>query len=359
MNPPTLIAFARVLKPSMLTGLFLGLLLAAQFVLFSNRCTTDFVRDDSPATTVVSFGIGSPVTMTTVNDTTIPAVHGMVLAGNLAVCYALAAILAAAFRKATCLHRPARACGLVVLAMVVVSFGLSICYSKWYWGYWMGRPPILGEIHDVASVTAVLPVRTETSEDGGRRIVPDPGYRMAERLAFARRDPYYLLEERVLQALEEKKLLPAASGTDLRNLPSLFPLIRKSGLMVEPEQGYTRSDLLNGVVVDAVGRAGERLVFVAVTGRELSNDHYPYYEMLFRGRQDSTDLSYVRGQRFLYDVAGQEGVEWYAVWPFLGVACTVLGFVGLAVFFLVRRKPAGPPSDAPSPSQEGVPSEVP
>ena len=47
----------------------------------------------------------------------------LVLAGNLAVCSVLAVLLAAAFRKATRLHRPALVCGLVAAAMLPVLVG--------------------------------------------------------------------------------------------------------------------------------------------------------------------------------------------------------------------------------------------
>ena len=337
MTLPMRNAWPRLLKPSLLAGLFFGILAVAQFICFTSQCTTVVIGDDSPATTTVSYGIGSPVFTTAVNGVTTSEVRWTVLAANLAVCSALAVLLAATFRKATRLHRPAMVCGLVVLAMIALGFGLSVCGSRLYWGYWMSRPPVLPAINNVTSVRAVIPVRTETDGEGVRRIVADPDYRMAERLAAARQDPYYLLEGRVLQALQERKLLPETTGADLGHLPPLFPLIRQSGLLAAPEAGYGQSDLLHGIVVEAVGRTGQRLVMVAVTGRELSNDHYPYYEMLFSGAADAPDLSYLGGQRFFYDVAGMEGMEWYSVWPMVSVVCIVIGLAGVVLHGLIRR----------------------
>jgi hypothetical protein len=117
----------------------------------------------------------------------------------------------------------------------------------------------------------------------------------------------------------------------------LFPLLQQTSILAEPEEGYNDSDLLQGVVIDALSKSGQRLVFVGLNGRQLSNDHFPYYEIVFTGDTGSSALSYMRGQRFFYDVAGIEGAEWFLVWPFLALAGVVIGFVIVTVFMLIWR----------------------
>ena len=80
-------------------------------------------------------------------------------------------------------------------------------------------------------------------------------------------------------------------------------------------------------MVDAADRLGRRLLFLGLTGGEESNDHHPYYELLFRGQAGASDLSFARGQRFFYDVAGMEGFEWYLGWPLLTIPSIIAGFV--------------------------------
>jgi hypothetical protein len=79
------------------------------------------------------------------------------------------------------------------------------------------------------------------------------------------------------------------------------------------------------------------MVLLGLTGMQLSNDHYPCYEILFEGRKGSPGLSYVRGQRFFYDLAGMEGAEWYAIWPPLSLVAVIVGFVVFTIGTVVRR----------------------
>ena len=181
-------------------------------------------------------------------------------------------------------------------------------------------------------------VKTESDEGGGRRIVLQTDYPLAKRLAHAREDPYYCLGERLLFALEERQLLPSGPAADLSHLPDLFPLIRETGILATPETGYKDSDLLDGIVIDAVDKSGQRLVFLGLRGMQLSNDHYPYYEMVFSGRSGTPHLSYVRGQRFFFDVAGIEGLEWFAIWLLLAVPGVLIGFVTVTIVRLIWRE---------------------
>ncbi len=114
-------------------------------------------------------------------------------------------------------------------------------------------------------------------------------------------------------------------------------MIRATGILATPEKGYNDSDLLHGIVVDAVDKSGRRLVFLGLQGMQLSNDHFPYYEMVFSIRPGMPELSYVRGQRFFYDWAGIEGLEWFGIWLLLSVPGIAAGFVAVTIGMLIWR----------------------
>jgi hypothetical protein len=233
-------------------------------------------------------------------------------------------------------RRTALACGGVAAVMVVVAFCVAAGISRAYWGYWLFRPPVLREVRDLAKVTAVVPVKAAAGESASRALIADDEFVLGQAVGIGRADPYYCLEERLLIAVEDRGLLPRQPSADLGALPELFPLIRQTGILAKPDRGYEDADQLRGVVVDGVSQKGKRLVFVGVVGQQLSNDHYPYYELLFAGEPGAVNLRFVRGQRFFFDVAGIEGLEWYGIWPVLALIGILIGFAVVTVMMAVR-----------------------
>jgi hypothetical protein len=148
--------------------------------------------------------------------------------------------------------------------------------------------------------------------------------------------------ERGLYGLEERGLLPAEHSTDLGSLPPLYPLIRKTGILAVPDEGYVEADLLEGILVDGIGEEGRRLVVMGLKGQQVSNDHRPFYELAFAAPAGSKDLTCLRGQRFFFDVAGIEGMEWYVIWPMLAIPGVLAGgaiFTTVASLLRLRRRP--------------------
>jgi hypothetical protein len=321
----------RILKPSALAGILLLVILLVQGACFTSGSMTYSMGNDKPDKTQSSYGVGAPITVTNVNGVTSCDINGPILLANLAFSYLLAAVLARAFARATRFRRPATAYAMVAIIMVLISFLVSIGFSRSYWGYFFARPSVLPEVSNVASVSAVIPITTVADDDGTRRIVVQNDYSITDRVAYGRKDQYYCLSQRVLLALDDAGLLPPTHSVELTDLPILFPLIQATGILAEHEEG------LSGVVVDTLNQSGNRLVFIGVSGRQFSNDHYPYYEMVFTGSAGSPSLSYVHGQRFFYDVAGIEGGEWYLVWPFLALVGVVIAFVAVTVAILIWR----------------------
>jgi hypothetical protein len=103
-------------------------------------------------------------------------------------------------------------------------------------------------------------------------------------------------------------------------LQSLYKVVDETGRIEEGEPGYWGAKNLRGLVVEALGRDGSRLVFVGVWGGEVSNDHHPYYEFLFTTDSPDGQLKLLSTQRFYYDVAGIEGIEWPVFFLVLAIA---------------------------------------
>jgi hypothetical protein len=330
------------LKPTPLLGILLLLILLLQGTTFVWQSGTYSMDGNAPNSHRLSFGIGGPLSITTIDGSTTYDINWLTFICNLACCYILAAILSRVFTNAAPFRRPALVCAVVTLVMIAASFCAAVGISKAYWGYYFARPAVVREVEEVTSVTAVIPVETESDGGGTRKVTPRQNFSVAECLAHGRNDPYYCLVERLLLALDEKKLLPSGHTVDMADLPALFPLIQKTGILARSGKGYEDSDVLGGVVIDAVDKSGRRIVFLGLTGRQVSNDHYPYYEMVFSGSIGSPDLSYVRGQHFFYDLAGIEGVEWYGIWLFFALPAVFIGILAVTavmpIWRVIKRK---------------------
>ena len=117
---------------------------------------------------------------------------------------------------------------------------------------------------------------------------------------------------------------------------SLYPRLDATGRLRAGDPGYDDAKMLCGVVVEAKDRTGKNYLFFGGNGRQVSNDHYPYYEFLFE-MPDNGEARMVSSNLFYYDVAGVEGFEWYAmflVFSCLGLAITMPGTI---VVLFVRR----------------------
>lgn len=295
----------------------------------------------------------SPISMTVSFDgATTWDVPWLFLAGSLAGGYLAAQLLAVLFRRATGFRRPARAYLLAMLPVVLLAFSLGIGFSKFYWGYYLFRPALLKEFRQIAQVAALVPVETSDATNAPPTLVHCGDFSLAEDLAYAVKNSYDDPVGRLLLALEQQRLLPAEFSASLSGLPPLLPLAQTSGLIAPSEDGYDSERSLRGIVVDAVDPAGARLVYLGLRGGQVSNDHYPYYELLFTAPAGSSDLKFVRGQRFFFDVAGIEGAEWYVMGlgfslvaiPLALVALMAAMALGRAIAWLLdKRKTQKPP----------------
>jgi len=263
-------------------------------------------------------------------DRTAIQINGIFLLLILVSCYCLAIFVDSVVRRTI---GPRWLIGIWATLAVGV-FVLSIMWNKAEWGYFLRRPDLPSEVDTIACTRAIIPVTTERSDAGECRIRVDNEFSLSKCLSWAERDAYYCLEGRVLLYLKQRTLLPNALTLDVADLTGLYDLLPKTGLLAKPQEGYEESHLLTGVVVDAVTQTNRRLVFLGVRGGAVSNDHYPYYEFVFKERDRGQGLTFVQGQRFFYDVAGTEGFEWESMWIALSLGLTAVSLPILMVILI-------------------------
>ena len=204
-------------------------------------------------------------------------------------------------------------------------FLAAIWINHQMWGYYVARPALDRRIVEARQVETVTRVETISDPTGSRAF---SGVPVGEVDSFIQVHPqegdYYILEGRVLRALKDRQALPAqARGMPAGRLRGLYQVLDETGRLEEGEPGYVDAKNLSGMVVEALGRDGRPLVFVGVTGCEVSKDHYSYYEFLFTIESPGGQLKLLSTQRFYYDVAGEEGVEWPVFLPVLTTASLI------------------------------------
>ena len=203
--------------------------------------------------------------------------------------------------------------------MALVAAGVS----KSYWGYWFRRPNVLPEAKSLVSVDQVVAVTT--GEPASTKFQIDDSY--AKDDAYLP-DDYYFLDERHWVTLVENGVLPAdfSFEQELGLLTNFYQQLSATELLATPTPGYEdNAQYLEGVVTIGTTANGEQLALASLKGGQMSNDHYPYYEMVFHIDPATQALTFVRGQRFFYDLAGLEGAEWPALWIlFTVVALSIL-----------------------------------
>lgn len=322
----------QALQPSPLTWMFVVLLILVQ----ASFCARTDLNYPSQSTSM--YGIGDPVVISYRDGARERVdIRWTALAINLIACYLLSASTVALVKKATGLCRPFPLYGGAVLGIVCLAFVISIVFSKAYWGYFFHRPALLAELNDVTSVTSVVPVSTEQTQASEYRLGANADASISDQIAYARKDPYYNLDERILVYLSDEHLLPEKTTRTLDTDP--YSLLPETGLLATPQEGYTSAGLLTGVIVEARTRSGSQLVFLSATGGQVSNDHYPCYEMVFEKDPQSGQLTFIRGQRFFFDVAGIEGVEWFVVWLVISLIGTALVLPIVTLMASIRNKP--------------------
>lgn len=334
-----------------LFALALLILTAVQVGLCTRITSTWSVEERARAQReVYRLGIASPIVIVRGGSHEEVIVHWPVLGANVAVMAVLALAFALLVPGLTGLRRPDRVFLVAVLVFVGATFLCSIGLSRVYWGYFFVRPPPLRAIHELQSVEQILPLDIDFDGDYESRPGWSPQflpitttYDVPAALKRLQKDSY-CLSERLLSALDARGLLSrdaprpvpeGTAGTSL-DLVALRDVIKASGWLVEGSGSYDGGDRLFGLVIDGTRRSGERTLVLGVRGLQVANDHYPYHEFEFRVTP-SGGMELRDAQRFYFDVAGIEGLEWYVAWTLLTAAGLIPWLVIVTLALSIRR----------------------
>lgn len=224
----------------------------------------------------------------------------------------------------------------------------GIVMNRWYWGHWFDRPGITQFVRDAAHVKHARELKISGIFNA---IVIDsqaPVSAVAARVAKGLADreyPHYFLEERALQAL-----LPVIDGSATlprmpdERLASIIDDMGKRSLLTQPSPGYSAFDSRGrALLVEFADREGRQYVFAGVRQGELSNDHLAFHEIVFAVNADGGIDRVVSHRHFFFDIAGMEGMPWWA-WVFMLTApltgmSTAIACAVLARGFAISRRP--------------------
>lgn len=214
----------------------------------------------------------------------------------------------------------------IVGIIVLLAFISGPLVSKAYWGYWLDPPAIDSRVMGSTDVSAFGGFETAQKQDGGfcDRLVssepPNPKY--ADPTEYPSEYTSYQMSQTGLSVRERGSL-----GMDLQKIRRLLLDPR---VQVKGEEGYDPTARFYGFWARLKGSDGEQFLFVAATGSEVSNDHYPYYRLLYLCKPGSAPQPISR-QVFYYDIAGLERMRWYRI----SLTATILGLlIGVPVVLL-------------------------
>ena len=217
-----------------------------------------------------------------------------------------------------------------------------------YWGYVFKRPTIFKEL---SSATTILQCSRVTNYDStGIKplyVVNDTTDNFEN--LFGRKDPYYGNVDRPFMVFQDNSHrhgdlydFPNVYYDTARNIPSnelvsIDNQIQKTGIIDKGEQKFNYDHLgqLNGVVTKFQATDNRTYIFAGLRGREVSNDHYPFYEFLFVEKNENYNLS--KKQKYYTDFAGIEGLEYANIAPVFSLLLTILGIIAMIIILTVNK----------------------
>ncbi len=116
----------------------------------------------------------------------------------------------------------------------------------------------------------------------------------------------------------------------------MYDLVEKTGFLKEGSSGYDSAKDLWGRIYEIEANSGENLLLIAVSGYEVSNDHFPYYEFLFSIANHGEKPRLLSLTHFYYDCCGIEGLEWWWLTPAFWILGLILTVPATSVALLVR-----------------------
>ena len=236
--------------------------------------------------------------------------------------------------------------GLICILQLAFTLTAAIKNSN-YWGYSFKRPAVFNEIEHASMIFEYS--RVFNSDSTGLK----PLYKIVDTTSdftteSGREDPYYGTIARLFWVLEDISRgsgglydFPKARQEENRNisisdLKNIDGQIQRTGMIDKGEKPYyDHLGELSGVITKFQADDSAIYIFTGLKGRQISNDHYPFYEFLFLEKNGNCLL--IKKQKFYTDFAGIEGLEYANIAPLFSLLLTLVGVLSGTIILIVNR----------------------
>jgi hypothetical protein len=215
----------------------------------------------------------------------------------------------------------------------VVGVCLAAAVSTSYWGFPFGRPAI----PEVAQATGVGWVAALRAAKEGSPCILEVAQAadLRHELAGMRGDVGDFPQIRALVGLDARGLLPSATkAPEWLDTSVLEKAVADTGMLVHGEAGYRQTGCYGGYLIEINLPAKESRLLLTAVGPEVSNDHHPFYEVVFR--REGMRLIPERSRVTFFDIAGIEGFEWPILHAAFVMLCLLLAGCGWGVLSTAR-----------------------
>ncbi len=179
----------------------------------------------------------------------------------------------------------------------------TLATSRLYWGHWLGPPSSDQTARQLSSLHQFTRFWYGKDPSCGPEALAEDA-RASNHISGE--SPYGRLAYAIVRrgfSPENSECLPASLLVEVTNA------LRQSGRLLESARFRRGDDLateLYGALAAGVSPTGGRVILAALTSSEVSNDHYPYYELALV-QSSAGSVQIVESRFYWYDVAGLEG----------------------------------------------------
>ncbi|MGD1850688.1 MAG: hypothetical protein ACFCBU_08795 [Cyanophyceae cyanobacterium] len=208
------------------------------------------------------------------------------------------------------------------LVITVAAIALGAWETYKYWGYFLVRPAMLAEVDEIETVErwGGLEAYSRNPETGSLIIEARENYSWnssvenAESYCAAASHMFWdhscLYNQALLNLYQQQIVTPETSLLDTAELDKWHQELVKTGMVRSPSPGWESSDSREGMIFLGRDAQDKPIAFVGIQGGQVENDHYPYYELIFREVEGSPGEWEVTAQRTFYiDIAGFEQMD--------------------------------------------------
>ena len=234
---------------------------------------------------------------------------------------------------------------LVLIAQVTIHI-IEVSKSKEYWGYYFKRPTIFKEVKDARAIETISVVSTFGTNTLHK------GLDSSLNLDYYREDPYYATATRALMTFEDVSsdrlfsdwktiLADSLKKISDEKLQPISSFLFSSDFTVKKSEHYETAESFSGYIIEFKTAPDRAWTYVGVGTPQVDNDHYAFYEMLYR--RDKNSMVLADSQKFFWDFAGYEGQEYSLIGPVMSLVIlipTALTLIVFLIIYLVKKKRA-------------------